>query len=142
MGVDKENKLNKVYRTKYRIKVDYQILPDHGAFYPQALYNDLVFELTLTETSQVVKGFDMLRLKYTQTNIQLEYEMIAQRLFYWQGIHVRSCDAVIFKKETETRISLRVKPQRHSLKAILLLFMEPYSKRKNAIQLYIEKPFK
>ena len=46
-GVDEENKLNGVYGTKYRINLDHPILTDHGVFYPQALYNDLVFELTL-----------------------------------------------------------------------------------------------
>ena len=57
-GVDAENKLNKVYGTKYRIRLDHQVLTDHGVFYPQALYNDLVFELTLAHASQVVKGSD------------------------------------------------------------------------------------
>ena len=46
-GVDEENKLNGVYGTKYRINLDHPILTDHGVFYPQALYNDLVFELVL-----------------------------------------------------------------------------------------------
>ena len=43
-GVDAENELNAVYGTKYRINLDHLILTDHGVFYPQALYNDLVFE--------------------------------------------------------------------------------------------------
>ena len=46
-GVDEENKLNTVYGTNYRINLDHPILTDHGVFYPQALYNNLVFELTL-----------------------------------------------------------------------------------------------
>ena len=41
-GVDAEKKLNEVYGTKYRINLDHQILTDHGIFYLQALYNDLV----------------------------------------------------------------------------------------------------
>ena len=44
-GVDAENELEKVYGKKYRINLDHQILTDHGVFYPQALYTDLVFEL-------------------------------------------------------------------------------------------------
>ena len=75
-GVDAEKKLNEVYGKKYRINLDHQILTDHGIFYPQALYNDLVFELTLAPESQVVKGSDPTKLKYKLTNIQLEYEMI------------------------------------------------------------------
>ena len=42
-GVDTENKLNGIYGTKYRIRLDHQILNDHGTFYPQALFNDLGF---------------------------------------------------------------------------------------------------
>ena len=55
-GVDAEKKLKEVYGTKYRINLDHQILTDHGIFYPQALYNDLTFEVTLAPASQVVKG--------------------------------------------------------------------------------------
>ena len=52
------------------------ILTDPSVFYPRALYNDLVFEVTLAARSQVVKGSDTTKLKYKLTNIQLEYEMI------------------------------------------------------------------
>jgi len=50
-GVDAEKKLNKIHGTKYRIRLDHEILTDHGVFYSQALYNDLLFEVTLTEAS-------------------------------------------------------------------------------------------
>jgi len=78
-GVAAENKLNEIYGSKYRISLDHQILSDHGVFYPQALYNDLVFELTLAPASQVVKGSDTTKLKYKLTNIQLEYQMIRSK---------------------------------------------------------------
>ena len=32
--VDAENKLNKVYGAKYRIRLDHQILTNHGVFQP------------------------------------------------------------------------------------------------------------
>ena len=47
-GVATENKLNTIYGNKYLIRLDHQILTDHGFFYPQALYNDLVFEVRVT----------------------------------------------------------------------------------------------
>ena len=75
-GVDAENKLEKVHGKKYRINLDHQIMTDHGVFYPQALYTDLVFELVLSPASRVVKGSDPTKLKYKLTNIELEYEMI------------------------------------------------------------------
>jgi len=78
-GVGAENKLNEIYGSKYRIRLNQQILTSHGVFYPQALYNDLVFELTLAPASQVVKDSDPTKLKYKLTNIQLEYEMIRSK---------------------------------------------------------------
>ena len=62
-GVDAENKLTEVYGTKYRINLGHQILTDHGVFYPKALYNDLVFEVTLASANHVVKGGDATKLK-------------------------------------------------------------------------------
>jgi len=78
-GVDAENKLKEVYGSKYWIRLDHQIVTDHGVFYPQALYNDLVFEVTLAEAEHVVKGSGTTMLKYKLTNIQLEYEMIRSK---------------------------------------------------------------
>ena len=75
-GVDEENALNAVYGTKYRINLDHPILTDHGVLYPQALYNDLVFELTLAAAHEVVKGSDGTKLGYKLENIQMEYEVI------------------------------------------------------------------
>ena len=137
-GVAAENKLNGIYGTKYRIRLDHQILKDHGAFYPQALYNDLVFELTLAPASQVVRGSDPSKLKYKLTNIQLEYEMIRSKTLadeasssYTNGKefaydHIQREEVHTFAKGTDTRLNLKVNPQRRSLKGILLLFVEPY----------------
>ena len=137
-GVDTEKKLNGIYGTKYRIRLDHQILKDHGTFYPQALFNDLVFELALAPASQVVRGSDPSKLKYKLTNIQLEYEMIRSKTLadaafseYSSGKefaydHIQRDEVAMFAKGTDTRLNLRVNPQRRSLKGILLLFVEPY----------------
>ena len=69
---DAENKLNDMFGKKYHINLDHPILTDHGIFYPQPLYNDFVFELTLAPASQVVKGSDTTKLEYKQTNVQLQ----------------------------------------------------------------------
>jgi len=139
LGVDAENKLNEVYGSKYQISLDHQILTDHGIFYPQTLYNDLVFELTLAGAEHVVIGTDTTQLKYKLTNIQLEYEMIRSKTLgdeaysvYSGGKefaydHVMCSQVVIFKKDTKTRLDIKVDAQKRSLKAILLLFIEPYA---------------
>ena len=63
-GADVENAIESVYKNKYKINLDHQILTDHGAFYPQAFYNDLTFELTLAPAAQVVRGSDTTKLVY------------------------------------------------------------------------------
>ena len=138
-GVDAEKKLNEVYGKKYRINLDHQILTDHGIFYPQALYNDLIFEVTLAPESQVVKGSDPTKLKYKLTNIQLEYEMIHSKYLAEEAEsaytsakefaydHVSRSKVVPINRGTETRINIKVDAQRRSMKGILLLFVEPYA---------------
>ena len=138
-GVDAENKLNGVYKNNYRINLDHQILTDHGVMYPQALYNDLIFELTLAPAAQVVKGSDTSKLVYKLANIQLEYETIRSKTLADEAMSAYSSgkkfaydyvmreEVVTFAKGTDARLNLRVNPQRRSLKGILLLFMEPYT---------------
>ena len=138
-GVDAQKKLNEVYGKKYRINLDHQILTDHGVFYPQALYNDLVFEVALAPASQEVKGSDPTKLNYKLTNIQLGYEMIHSenhaeeaKSVYTSGKefaydHVSRAKVVPIVKGTETIINIKVDTQRRSMKGILLLFVEPYT---------------
>ena len=138
-GVDEENKLNGVYGTKYRINLDHPILTDHGVFYPQALYNDLVFELTLAPAKQVVNGSDTSKLVYKLENIQLEYEVIRSKDLADEAASTYNSGkefaydlvmrerVVPIARGSDTRINLRVNPQRRSLKGILLLFINPYT---------------
>ena len=138
-GVDAENKLETIYKNKYRIRFDHQILTDHGVFYPQALYNDLRFELTLSPASQVVKGTDTTKLVYKLTNIQLECEVIRSKHLadeattsYTYGKefaydHIMLEEVVDVNRGTDGRLNLKVNPQGRSLKGILLLFIVPYT---------------
>ena len=138
-GVDEENALNAVYGTKYRINLDHSILTDHGVFYPQALYNDLVFELTLAPAHEVVKGSDASKLGYKLENIQMEYEVIRSKTLADEATSTYSSGkefaydyvmrerVVPITRGSDTRLNLRVNPQRRSLKGILLLFISPYT---------------
>ena len=146
LAVDAEYKLTYVYKNKYHIHLDHQILSDHGILYPQArilypqiVYIDLIFEVTLAPAAQVVKGSDATKLVYKLTNIQLQYETIRSKSLaeeatsvYSNGKafaydHVMREEVITFAKGTEARINIRVNPQRRSLKAILLLFIEPFA---------------
>jgi len=123
-GVDAENKLNEVYGKKYRIRPDHQIITDHGVFYPQAIYNELTFDVKLAEAIHVVRGSDTTQLKYKLTNIQLEYEIIRSktladeaRSVYSSGKeftydHMMHDKEVSFKKGTDKRINIKVNAQR------------------------------
>jgi len=138
-GVAAENKLNDIFGAKHQINLDHQILTDHGIFYSQALYSDLVFEITLAEAAQVVRGSDATKLKYKLTNIQLQHEMIRSKILADEAEsvfnsgkefaydHVMCSKVVPINKGTETRINIKVDAQRRSLKAILLLFIEGYT---------------
>ena len=96
-GVDTEKALESVYKNKYKINLDHEILTDHGVFYPQALLHDLVFELTLAPASQVVRGSDATKLVYK------------------------------LNRGEDSLLNIRVNPQRRSLKGLLLLFTAPYT---------------
>ena len=139
LALTPKKKMNKVYGKKYRINLDHQILTDNGIFYPQALYNDLAFEVTLAPASQVVKGSDPTKLKYKLTDIQPEYKMIYSQMLAEEAKRVYTTgkefayDHVILdkvmpiNKGTDTRINIKVNAQRRSMKCILLLFVEPYT---------------
>jgi len=148
-GVETEKKLNEIYGTKSCIMLDHEILTDHGVFYPQALYNDLLFEVTLAEASHVVKGSDTTKLKYKLTNIQLEYEMIRSKMlaeeanstysngkeFVYDHVHLDS--TISFQRGSDKRLNIKVNAQRRSMKAILLLFVEQYSSGARDFEKYV-----
>ena len=137
-GVDTEKAIESVYKNKYKIQLDHQILTDHGVFHPQALYNDLTFELTLAPGVQVVRGSDASKLVYKLKNIQLEYEVIRSKSLaddtastYSSGKefaydYVMREKVVDVRRDTDDRLNIRVNPQRRSLKGLLLLFISPY----------------
>ena len=140
-GVDQENKLAAVYKQKYKINLDHQILTSNGVFYPQALDKDLTFELTLAPASQVVIGSDPNKLVYKLKNIQLEYERIRSKQLadhattvYTNGKGFAYDQVVLektvtFDRGTDSDLNLLVNPQRRSLKGILLIFIVPYTAR-------------
>jgi len=124
-------------------------LTDHGVSYPQELYNDLLFEVTLAPASQVVKGSDTTKLKYKLINIQFEYEMIRSQMlaeearsayssgneFAYDHVHLEKM--ITFQKGSDTRLNVKVNAQRRSMKAILLLFMEPYASSTRDSEKYV-----
>ena len=138
-GVDQDIKLTAVYKQKYKINLDHQILTSNGVFYPQAFDKDLTFELMLAPASQVVRGSDANKLVYKLKNIQLEYERIRSKQLADQAItacthgkgftydQVVLEKTVTFDRGTDADLNLLVNPQCQSLKGILCLFILPYN---------------
>lgn len=138
-----------MYGTNYRIRLDHQLLTDHGVFYPEAMHNDLKFEVTLAPTSQVVRGSDPTKLKYKLTNTELEYKVfrsntLADGVFsvYTNGKeftydHVIGHEVVPFRKYTDSRLTIKVDPQGWSMKEIPLAFRGPYVKGTQDSEKYV-----
>ena len=139
-GVDAEKALDAVFGNNDRIRLDHSVLDDHGVFYPQALYNDLVFQLTLASASQFLKGSDASKLVYKLINIQLEYGTIRSNTLGKEATsvynsskefaydHIMREEVMTFAKSTDSWLNIRLNPQRRALKGILLLFIEPYAR--------------
>jgi len=137
--VNAENAMAGVYGKKYRIRLDHPILTENGVFYPEGLYSNLMFQITLAPASEVVKGSDATKLKYKLENLEIEYETINSRSLADEALNVYNSGKSVpyeyvhypmfktLKKDTDTHINIKVDTQRLSLKAIILLFEEPYN---------------
>ena len=67
-----------VHNTKYKIPLDHPVLNDHGVYYPKALPNHLMFELTFAPVADIVIYSDVTEApSYTITNLELEYQVIS-----------------------------------------------------------------
>ena len=136
-----ENKLNRVFKSTYPVRIDHQILTHNSVFFPRALYQHLSFELTLAPPEQVVLGSDTSKLKYALKNIKMDFETIHSRELaeatedvYTGGKeflfdNIRRDKMVVINKGTDEHVNIQVNPQKRSLKGILLIFIEPYTYR-------------
>jgi hypothetical protein len=48
----------------------------HGPFYPNAFSEDLIREITFNDAKQVVTATDAAKIRYTITNLCIEYETV------------------------------------------------------------------
>ena len=80
--------LASIHNNKYHIPLDHPVLNDHGVFYPKALPNHLMFELTFAPVVDIVIYSDVTKApNYTITNLELEYKDIFSDS--WGGIRRR-----------------------------------------------------
>ena len=97
----------------------------------------------------MVRGSDATKLRYKLKNIQIQYEMIRSETFAQEAEsvfssgkefayeHVMQYQVVPINKGTQKRINIKVNAQRRSLKAILLLFVDSYSKGARDSEKYV-----
>ena len=76
--------------------------------YPQALYSDLIFELTLAPLSKVVKGSDATKLSYKLTNIQLEYEMVRSKTLADEVYSIYTNGRCLPMNTSDQRLNIRI----------------------------------
>ncbi|PFX12140.1 hypothetical protein AWC38_SpisGene23950 [Stylophora pistillata] len=128
-----------VYGKMHRIPLGHDILKDHGAFFPRALSDELLFELRLAPAGSVLKGSDPTRLYYELTDIQLDYEVIhSQKLAdealsnYKNGKrfmyeHITHLKTISVDKGSDTIVNESINVPRRSMKGLLLLLYETYT---------------
>lgn len=69
--------LGTIHSTRYRMRIEHEILDRHGVFNMRALKNNLIFEITLAQSSGIgVTTDNSANYAYSLTNLELEYETI------------------------------------------------------------------
>jgi len=132
-GVDSDNQLlYTIYGKKFAYKLMHPMVSTHGSVYPSALGSHIEWELTLADSKYIIKSPDG-DMKYSLSNIQLEYETIqddnlSNRIvgLYNSGKSFLYEHVLNFRtstwKQTDTILNENINVPRRSLKSILLLF--------------------
>ena len=136
----KEVALANVHGSKYRIPINHPILKDHGVFYPKALENHLIFEITLAPISDIVVYSDTTKTpSYSLKNLELEYSSISSEYlakeakstyqigkgFFYENVTLHK--TFTFLTGSDEVINQHVNLPRRSMSGILFLFIAPYA---------------
>ena len=140
-----EKALLTAYGTKYVIPLDFEILKNHGVFYPRILGAEMQFEVTLADTTNILQqdtaesALSGAIHPYSLTNLELQYETIhsdvlarsamaeysAGKAFLYDHVHHHK--TINFLDKTDDLITETVNIPRRSLSGLLLLFVKPFS---------------
>ena len=134
----KEVALANVHGSKYRIPINHPILNDHGVFYPKALENHLIFELTLAPITNILIYSDTTKApSYSIKNLELEYSSISSEYlareaqaayqvgkgFFYENITLHK--TFTFSIAGDGVINQHINLPRRSMTGILFLFLLP-----------------
>ena len=132
--------LASVHNTKYRIPLNHPILNDHGVFYPKALDNHLIFEITLAPVNDIVVYSDTTKTpSYSIKNLELEYSSISSEYlareaqaayqvgkgFFYENVTLHK--TFTFSIGGDGVINQHINLPRRSMSGILCLFTLPFT---------------
>ena len=136
----KEVALSEVHNTKYRIPINHPILNDHGVFYPKALENHLIFEITLAPINNTVNYSDTTKTPtYSIKNLELEYSSISNEYlareaqltyqvgkgFFYENVTLHK--TFTFSIGGDGVINQHINLPRRSMTGVLFLFTLPFA---------------
>ena len=124
-----------MYDNLFCIPLDFEILESHMPFFQSELKDRLSYELTFNNYGNVIVSSDR-NASYTITDIHLEFEVLTSPELAtllkkkYEGKHTVLYDRVIRHSKltlnkSDTIWNIALAPQAKSMKAILILFVDP-----------------
>ena len=150
----KEVDLSKVHNTKYRIPLNHPILNDHGVFYPKALDNHLIFEITLAPVNDIVVYSDTTKTpSYSIKNLELEYSSISSEYlareaqaayqvgkgFFYENVTLHK--TFTFSIGGDGVINQHINLPRRSMTGILCLFTLPIAAGARNSEIFLQSRY-
>ena len=131
----KDVAIGTMYDNLFCIPLDFEILESHMPFFQSELKDRLSYELTFNNYGNVIVSSDP-NASYTITDIHLEFEVLTSPELAtslkrkYEGKHTVLYDRVIRHSKltlnkSDTIWNIALAPQAKSMKAILILFVDP-----------------
>ena len=131
----KDVAIGTMYDNFFCIPLDFEILESHMPFFQSELKDRLSYELTFNNYGNVIVSSDT-NASYTITDIHLEFEVLTSPELAtslkrkYEGKHTVLYDRVIRHSKltlnkSDTIWNIALAPQAKSMKAILILFVDP-----------------
>ena len=131
----KDVAIGTMYDNLFYIPLDFEILESHMPFFQSELKDRLSYELTFNNYESVIVSSDT-NASYTITDIHLEFEVLTSPELAtslkrkYEGKHTVLYDRVIRHSKltlnkSDTIWNIALAPQAKSMKAILILFVDP-----------------
>ena len=133
-----DNMLFSIYKNKYKIPLDFELINDYGPLYKFGLAEDIIFEITFAPIAEVILTADTKDWNYKLSNICLEYDTVTDgniastiQTQYNQGYSVLYDFIDKFKtvniEANDEVIHENINFPRKSIKGVLMLFTKTSS---------------